>query len=60
MLAAFTLAVTAILAYRIFGLIMLYIADCYPPAIILAEEGPSAAEVSALLEEARRITGELT
>lgn len=47
----------SVIAYQVLGLIGLYLADIHP-ALPEAEPGPAPWEVSALIEEARRITGE--
>ena len=57
-LVAVLVAVAAVvIAYQVVRLVELYFADC-PPGPPEQDDGPAAWEVSALMEEARRITGE--
>jgi len=51
--------VTAVVSYQVFSLVQLYIGDCYPPVTDKGDKyQPAPSEVSALIEEAKRITGE--
>ena len=59
-LAAVVLLGTAFVAYQLWLLIGLYIGDVYPstPTEMAPNLHPGQADVSALIEEAKRITGE--
>jgi len=54
------LIVAGVIAYQLVTLIELYIADCYPSTPTQKADNlhPGPADVSALIEEAKRITGE--
>ena len=51
---------SAVIAYQVFCLVGLYMADIYPNAPARSTDNlhPGPADVSALIEEAKRITGE--
>ena len=60
LLAALVFIGTAVIAYQVVSLVMLYMADVHPSTPVKTADnlqyGP--ADVSALIEEAKRITGE--